>query len=311
MRIRIPRITDNEAIEAFITGLRYHNDIRDKLLRKRPIMVVDLLTTAKKYVDADDAKKLLNEGTGKAPYSPRCDNYRDNRRRDDFRGHSDIRDRCNDNRDRRDNRNQHDDRRDNFKGKRARDDDGKVNAVKKFGGRRNYEEDYTKALKGPCPAHPKSNHTLENWKVLKEIYRRKQASENVDKPNDATDQRNRRDDDEDDPDKNPKHQYQEPVRHVATFIGGKVSVESERERKLLARACLNVAKTDDLIADPRLPPGHTEKSTSVGRINGLPSPNQVISLSSSVPVSIKYNLTGCSSTAVAPSTSCSRIACQH
>jgi hypothetical protein len=62
------------------------------------------------------------------------------------------------------------------------------------------------------------------------------------------------DDDEDDPDKNPKHQYQELVRHVATIIEGKVSVESKRERKLRARACLNVAKTDDLIADPRLPP---------------------------------------------------------
>jgi hypothetical protein len=38
---------------------------------------------------------------------------------------------------------------DNFKGKRARDDDGEVNTVKKFGGRRNYKEDYAKALKGP------------------------------------------------------------------------------------------------------------------------------------------------------------------
>jgi hypothetical protein len=53
-------------------------------------MVVDLLTTTKKYADADDAKKLLYEGTGKALYSPRHDEYRDNRRRDDFRGHSDI-----------------------------------------------------------------------------------------------------------------------------------------------------------------------------------------------------------------------------
>jgi hypothetical protein len=35
--------------------------------------------------------------------------------------------------------------------------------------------------------------------------------------------------------------------------GAKVSVESKRERKLLARAYLNVAKVDDLIADPRLP----------------------------------------------------------
>jgi hypothetical protein len=135
--------------------------------------VVDLLTTAKKYADADDAKKLLNEGTSKAPYSPRRDNYRDNHHRDDFRGHSDIRDCCNDNHDRRDNINQHGDRRDNFKGKRGRDDDGEVNAVKKFGGHRNYKEDYAKALKGPCPAHPKSNRTLENCKVLKEIYRRK------------------------------------------------------------------------------------------------------------------------------------------
>jgi hypothetical protein len=207
MRIRIPRITDNEAIEAFITDLRYHNDLRDKLLRKRPITVVDLLTTNKKYVDADDAKKLLNEGTGKAPYSPRHDDYRDNHHYNDFRGRSDIRDHCNDNHDRRNNRNQHRDRRDNFKGKHARDDDGEVNAVKKFGGHRNYEEDYAKALKGPCPAHPKSNHTLENYKVLKEIYRSKQVSENADKPNDATDQRNHRDDDEDDPNKNPKHQY--------------------------------------------------------------------------------------------------------
>jgi hypothetical protein len=95
---------------------------------------------------------------------------------------------------------------------------------------------------------------LENCKVLKEIYRHKQASENAAKPNDATDQRNRRDDDKDDPDKNPKHKYQELVRHVATIVGGKVSVERKRERKLLARACLNVAKTDDLITDPRLPP---------------------------------------------------------
>jgi hypothetical protein len=126
--------------------------------------------------------------------------------------------------------------------------------VKKFGGCRNYEEDYSKALKGPFLAHPKSNHMLENCKVLKEIYRHKQASENADKPNDATDQRNRRDNDEDDPNKNPKHQYQEPMRHVATIVGGKVSIESKRERKLLARAYLNVAKTDDLIADPRLPP---------------------------------------------------------
>jgi hypothetical protein len=50
--------------------LQYHNDLRDKLLHKWPLMTVDLLTTTKKYADADDAKKLLNEGTGKVLYSP-------------------------------------------------------------------------------------------------------------------------------------------------------------------------------------------------------------------------------------------------
>jgi hypothetical protein len=44
------------------------------------------------------------------------------------------------------------------------------------------------------------------------------------------------------------------MRHVATIVRGKVSIESKREWKLLARACLNVAKVDDLITDPRLPP---------------------------------------------------------
>jgi hypothetical protein len=68
-------------------------------------MVVGLLTTAKKYVGADDAKKLLNEGTDTVPYSPRRDDYCDNRRRDDFRGRSDIGDHRNNNRDWRDNRN--------------------------------------------------------------------------------------------------------------------------------------------------------------------------------------------------------------
>ena len=32
-----------------------------------------------------------------------------------------------------------------------------------------------------------------------------------------------------------------------------MSIETKRERKLLARACLNVANADNLLADPRLP----------------------------------------------------------
>ena len=42
-----------------------------------------------------------------------------------------------------------------------------------------------------------------------------------------------------------------------------MSIETKRERKLLARACLNVANADNLIADPWLPPwSHREISFS-------------------------------------------------
>ena len=48
-----------------------------------------------------------------------------------------------------------------------------------------------------------------------------------------------------------------------TIIGGKVSIETKRERKLLARACLNMANADNLIADLWLPPwSHCEISFS-------------------------------------------------
>ena len=61
MRIKVPSISDNEAIEAFITGLYFHDALRDKLLRKRPESVTALLATAKKYADTDDAKKIIIE----------------------------------------------------------------------------------------------------------------------------------------------------------------------------------------------------------------------------------------------------------
>jgi hypothetical protein len=49
--------------------------------------------------------------------------------------------------------------------------------VKKPAGRRDYQEDYNKALKGPCQIHPRSNHTMENCRFLKNIYANQLANE--------------------------------------------------------------------------------------------------------------------------------------
>jgi len=56
------------------------------------------------------------------------------------------------------------------RGKRPRDNDHEVNTVKRFTSRRDYQEDYNKTLKGPWQLHPKSNHTMEECRVLKSIY---------------------------------------------------------------------------------------------------------------------------------------------
>jgi hypothetical protein len=90
-----------------------------------------------------------------------------NRGQNDNRGHCDQR---NDNRNHRDNRDRWRDRCDDYRGKRPHEDDHEVNAIKKPSGHRDYQNDYNKALKGPCQLHPKSNHTMENYRFLKNIY---------------------------------------------------------------------------------------------------------------------------------------------
>ena len=102
MHIKVPSISDNEAIEAFITGLRFHDTLRDKLLQKRPESVTALLSTAKKYADADDAKKIIIEEAARVPRSDHPshrDDYRGNRGRSDS---FDRRNQRNDSRDHRD-----------------------------------------------------------------------------------------------------------------------------------------------------------------------------------------------------------------
>jgi len=71
MRLKIPKISHDEAISAFIRGLRFHEALRSKLLRKRPTTVAELLATAKNYADADDAKKLIQEDVRGAEQPPR------------------------------------------------------------------------------------------------------------------------------------------------------------------------------------------------------------------------------------------------
>ena len=109
MRFKIPKISHDEAILAFIKGLRFHEALRSKLLRKWPTTVAELLTTAKNYADADNAEKLIHEDVRGAEQPPQ---------RDDSRGHFDNRNpRRGDNRNHREGWDRRRENRNDFRGK--------------------------------------------------------------------------------------------------------------------------------------------------------------------------------------------------
>jgi hypothetical protein len=115
---------------------------------------------------------------------------------------------------------------------------------------------------------------MENCRFLKNNYAKQLANDDAPKAIDDGPRRDGDDDDDDEHDRNPRHQYVNPTKTVHSIFGGKVSLESKHERKLLKRACLSVVNTDDLIFDPRLPAwSHREISFSqADRWAAIPEP---------------------------------------
>jgi len=189
MHLKIPKISHDEAISAFIKGLRFHEALRSKLLHKRPTTVAELLATAKNYANADDAEKLIREDLRGAEQPPRRDDSRgrfdnQNPRRGDIHNHREGWDMRRDNRD-------------DFRGKRPYDGDHEGNTVKHPNGWRDYKEDYNKTLKGPCQLHPKSNRTMEECHVLKSIYTQWATHGDAAKKTGKQDRRSQEDEDDD------------------------------------------------------------------------------------------------------------------
>jgi hypothetical protein len=93
---------------------------------------------------------------------------------------------------------------------------------------------------------------MKNCHFLKNIYAKQLANDDAPKAIDNGPLHDGHDDDDDEHDRNPHHQYVNPTKTVHSIFSEKVSLESKRERKLLKRACLNVVNTDDLISDLKL-----------------------------------------------------------
>jgi hypothetical protein len=117
---------------------------------------------------------------------------------------------------------------------------------------------------------------MENYCFLKNIYAKQLANDVAPKAINDGPRCDDDDDDDDEQDRNPHHQYVNPTKTVHSIFGGKVSLESKHEHKLLKRACLNVINADDLISDPRLSAwSHREISFSrVDRWVAIPEPGR-------------------------------------
>jgi hypothetical protein len=117
---------------------------------------------------------------------------------------------------------------------------------------------------------------MENYRFLKNIYAKQIANDGAPKAIDDGPWRDGDDDDDDEQDRNPRHQYVNPTKTVHSIFGGKVSLESKREHKLLKQACLNIVNADDLISDPRLSAwSHREISFSqADRWAAIPEPGR-------------------------------------
>jgi len=116
---------------------------------------------------------------------------------------------------------------------------------------------------------------MEKCRVLKSIYTQRAAQEDAAKKNGKQDRRSQEDED-DNQDRDPWHQYVNPTDVAHSIFGRKFSIESKRERKLLKRACLNVDSTDASIADPKFPPW-SQKEISFNRQNqwaAIPEPGR-------------------------------------
>jgi hypothetical protein len=93
---------------------------------------------------------------------------------------------------------------------------------------------------------------MENYHFLRNVYEKQLTNDDAPKAIDDRPWRDGDDDNDDAKDRNPCHQYVNPTKTVHSIFGGKVSLESKRDRKLLKRACLSIINTDDLVSDPRL-----------------------------------------------------------
>lgn len=271
--ITIRDISVPEAISIFIAGFREprNADLRKDLLRNQPQMMEELFKIAQDWARIDDAL-LQYDDDDRAPYrrGPRRDDDRDRDRgygdrrggpRDDHR--NDRRDdRGNDRRDDRGNNRRDDDRpykrrggQDNNNGERCNRGNRNNNSVNNAnkGQKREVDEEYEKILSGDCPRHPNKGHTFGECNGFASIFAKKRQRVNRKGNAKKPDARDKSEDDEE-LEKDPRHAYKAPEKHVTAMIfGSKVGLDNGPDKKLLKRRIFALSKADGLIVDVKAP----------------------------------------------------------
>lgn len=263
-------ITQREAAEIFNKGLNQpHNEkCKVELIQTQPQTMAEVLVVVKKWILVDDAlHQSKDAGPSRSGYR-RDDDDRDQGRgdrgssRDSYRGS------------RRDNYRPGGGRDDQYQNrKRDRQDDNqcyrgnRVDNVKSSD--KPYDEEYDRILNQDCPRHSNKGHTFKECWGFANIFTKSAAKRSRDggqqrgggasknRPRNSNDREvkvEKKDDDRmSDNDKLPE--FKELERHVGAIFGGKVALETARDRKLLRRAIVAYSKAKpEAVADVKCPP---------------------------------------------------------
>lgn len=266
-------ITQREAAELFTKGLTQpHNEkCKIELLRAQPQTMAEVLRIAQEWILVDDALRPHKDGSSSRPGYRRDDDDRDRDQHQGGRG-GDRRDDRRDNR--RDGYRPGDGRDDQSQSrKRYRQDDNRryrgnrVDNVKSYD--KPYDEEYDKILNQDCPRHPNKGHTFKECWGFANIFTKVVAKRprgggqsrgggsNRNRPRNNNSDKEVKDEKKDEDhvsEEDERPTYKEPERHVAAIFGGKVTLESQRDKKLLRRAIVAFSKADqETVTDVKLP----------------------------------------------------------
>jgi hypothetical protein len=248
-RLTIPDITEEECISAFTKGLVKNGnaaaeELRKKLHRNKVKTMARLLEMATMFAGQDEAEYIFRKdyayASNKRDRSPPRGDKKADERHDQSRPNDSRRDEGRVNSCER--------RRDRFRCNEV--NNVKTNYKKK---NLNVQGPIDKLMRGDCPIHPGTGHTLVNYRHFNAEFDAEKKKQKVDAGKAEEPVRpppRRPNNDDDDEDVDPKHRFRKEDGVMHMIMGGHFGCENKRSSKVSQREVLSLKNISEGITEP-------------------------------------------------------------